>query len=1112
MNAGKETQPVDTLEFHTEENIFADDIGKRPIGEDGEVPEKANVSDSTPSGRRRPNIGDLSWTDLRVPTQFHKALEKMGARSPSAIQKLAIPHMIRPFDSRLNKVYVPPTVAVQDYTGSGKTISYVLPILANVDTTVDKRIPPPHVIAVQNKLRGLQLPSPPALALDPTITDEYERAQVIMYGDDHTFEAPAEDDAAVDEWLDQELARFEQGGEREWAAHVQARALEAEASEGAPRGLAARLSPGGELDPSFALEAQRLRRKAKLLAKLRQVFPTLDESLLDPDNEQSRLQAIVVVPTKELATQITNVFRELNHTIYQLDKATSRSRREAGNHHVAPRLGKETVVVRMVAGQVGANMLQTLGVRVSARAHTGDGPQDFANKHDNKDLRKEHGVKAPPPALHPFVSFGKGHPLYRPDQDQIRANVLEDDKEAVLRKIQRRSRDQELARLARVEDGDPAAGRQEDYDDEYAAMREQLEQHRQHRERSAAVRSEAAQAKRDVARATDEYALAPSPLLYEQLGAGPGDTIEVTRRHQPHVLVGTPATITQLLKSGAIQLPSAGPAPSQLKYLVFDEIDHLARNDAAPDHRAVLELMSIPNDQTVFVSASMTRETALFMTRLARRHNLPALALNPRLSAYSGLLTLPRPAEEQLNDEQIDLAFAEAEAYAAEQWRQAEERLAQEGAPQVLNKRGELVATDPAEIVDRMRRRVIAKNSTPYLPAAMAAQLPFRGEHRGLPITVTGSALGEVLFLSPDDYRQNQLADASGALPLPPYLKHYYLRVPRHMSKEAVLLDILCQLKLKPARGVNPRLVNTSNRASRAAAEGVFLDAEQPADLSAVLVGSEEDVARRQAQPAAEPAPRFVSRTTLRIATAANVCPGNVIVFFSRSACPAARGVHRQLDTGGVRTGIFMQQATRQERAEALLKNRQMDVLLASDTLARGIDLPELSLVVNMDVPRSSTSYLHRAGRVGRMGTKHRRKAIVLNLIADQADKPDFQFNVKFRVPGDATDESLLRKHVRQLGLLMEPWPFKVEFNHHKGLLKAHQHAHATANRKAYLRERAERYAAGRPGIEVRGTKAMPNKKRLIRDVDKQKNRSDRPSSLADGNWMTWDSSSKKWQ
>ncbi|MEY2931867.1 MAG: ATP-dependent helicase RhlE [Pseudomonadota bacterium] len=57
-------------------------------------------------------------------------------------------------------------------------------------------------------------------------------------------------------------------------------------------------------------------------------------------------------------------------------------------------------------------------------------------------------------------------------------------------------------------------------------------------------------------------------------------------------------------------------------------------------------------------------------------------------------------------------------------------------------------------------------------------------------------------------------------------------------------------------------------------------------------------------------------------------------------------------------------------RSQALadFKARQLRVLVATDVAARGLDIVQLPAVVNYDLPRSPTDYLHRIGRTGRAG------------------------------------------------------------------------------------------------------------------------------------------------
>ena len=45
-------------------------------------------------------------------------------------------------------------------------------------------------------------------------------------------------------------------------------------------------------------------------------------------------------------------------------------------------------------------------------------------------------------------------------------------------------------------------------------------------------------------------------------------------------------------------------------------------------------------------------------------------------------------------------------------------------------------------------------------------------------------------------------------------------------------------------------------------------------------------------------------------------------------------------------------------------------VLITTDLLARGIDIQQVSLVINYDLPQSKEKYIHRIGRSGRFGRK----------------------------------------------------------------------------------------------------------------------------------------------
>ncbi|MBE6054707.1 MAG: DEAD/DEAH box helicase [Clostridium sartagoforme] len=71
------------------------------------------------------------------------------------------------------------------------------------------------------------------------------------------------------------------------------------------------------------------------------------------------------------------------------------------------------------------------------------------------------------------------------------------------------------------------------------------------------------------------------------------------------------------------------------------------------------------------------------------------------------------------------------------------------------------------------------------------------------------------------------------------------------------------------------------------------------------------------------------------------------------------------------------------KRALENFRKGNIQVLIASDIAARGLDIKGVTHVINMDIPEDSKDYLHRAGRVGRAGEKGE----VFSLVDDREEK-----------------------------------------------------------------------------------------------------------------------------
>jgi ATP-dependent RNA helicase RhlE len=93
------------------------------------------------------------------------------------------------------------------------------------------------------------------------------------------------------------------------------------------------------------------------------------------------------------------------------------------------------------------------------------------------------------------------------------------------------------------------------------------------------------------------------------------------------------------------------------------------------------------------------------------------------------------------------------------------------------------------------------------------------------------------------------------------------------------------------------------------------------------------------------------------------------ILVFSNTKIGASR-LARQLEQEGILTSAIHGDKTQNERMAALeaFKNGGIDVLVATDVAARGLDISDLPCVINYDLPYNAEDYVHRIGRTGRAG------------------------------------------------------------------------------------------------------------------------------------------------
>ncbi len=109
----------------------------------------------------------------------------------------------------------------------------------------------------------------------------------------------------------------------------------------------------------------------------------------------------------------------------------------------------------------------------------------------------------------------------------------------------------------------------------------------------------------------------------------------------------------------------------------------------------------------------------------------------------------------------------------------------------------------------------------------------------------------------------------------------------------------------------------------------------------------------------------------------------SIIVFCSRKQAVSA--LYQKLKSAKLNVGRISSDLEQNEREEVMqqFRNRNINVLVATDVISRGIDIDGIDMVMNYDVPRDAEDYVHRIGRTARAQKKG--EAITLVSPTDQS-------------------------------------------------------------------------------------------------------------------------------
>jgi ATP-dependent RNA helicase RhlE len=138
------------------------------------------------------------------------------------------------------------------------------------------------------------------------------------------------------------------------------------------------------------------------------------------------------------------------------------------------------------------------------------------------------------------------------------------------------------------------------------------------------------------------------------------------------------------------------------------------------------------------------------------------------------------------------------------------------------------------------------------------------------------------------------------------------------------------------------------------------------------------------------------------------------VIVFTKTKLTASR-LARQLEREGLSADAIHGDKSQKERMEALeaFKQGKIAVLIATDVAARGLDIDQLPMVINYEIPSAPEDYVHRIGRTGRAGAS----GTAISLVSPEEEKylKEIEKLIKREIPKEKSTVSATAKPTREI-------------------------------------------------------------------------------------------------
>lgn len=180
------------------------------------------------------------------------------------------------------------------------------------------------------------------------------------------------------------------------------------------------------------------------------------------------------------------------------------------------------------------------------------------------------------------------------------------------------------------------------------------------------------------------------------------------------------------------------------------------------------------------------------------------------------------------------------------------------------------------------------------------------------------------------------------------------------------------------------------------------------------------------------------------------------IIFVNRThTAELLRRMLRKLD---FRVASLHSEMPQSERVNSLhrFKANAARILIATDVASRGLDIPDVNLVVNYDIPADPDDFIHRVGRTARAGRKGDSISIVAEKDVNRILAIEERINKKMEKMEDVTDNKVIKKSLKETSVAKREAMMDMDKDNFGEKRKTNKMKRQDANKKPNKKRKTE--------------------------------------------------------